>query len=109
LTNVALVRSKVGELRDTIKACEEDVVIVRQFVAGASGDGGDNGGGEGMSCAETGLDFDVETAAVGTGKVRVSAQDGSPAWTYQRPSIWRETFKGVGEAWPRFDDPARPQ
>ncbi|KAG6370522.1 hypothetical protein JVT61DRAFT_11303 [Boletus reticuloceps] len=32
LTNVALVRSKVGELRDAIKACDEAAAIVRRFV-----------------------------------------------------------------------------
>lgn len=71
LTNVALVRSKVGELRDTIKACEEAVVIVRRFVGGGGGEGGVGG----MSFSGTEPDFDAKTLVeVGTGKVSVSVQ-----------------------------------
>lgn len=71
LTNVALVRSKVGELRDAIKACEEAVVIVRRFVGGTSGDEGGGGGVEEMSFT----DFDEKTPVeVMMGKVSVLVQ-----------------------------------
>ncbi|KAF8428425.1 hypothetical protein L210DRAFT_3564346, partial [Boletus edulis BED1] len=79
LTNVALVRSKVGELRDAIKACDEAAAIVRRFVGGTSGNGGGGGGVEEMSFAGAEPEFDEKTPVeVGTGKVSVSVQgDGS--------------------------------
>lgn len=38
LTNVALVRTKVGvgELKDAVQACEQAIVIVGRFVGGAN-------------------------------------------------------------------------
>ena len=77
LTNIALVRSKVGELRDTVKACEEAVVIVRRFVGGTTRDGGD-----GMEVSFTGTepDFDEKTPVeVGTGKASVLVQGNGDA------------------------------
>lgn len=74
LTNVALVRSKVGELRETIRACEEGIVIVRRFVGDTNGDGG-NSGVEEMSFTAADTDFDEKTTVeIGTGKVIVSVQ-----------------------------------
>lgn len=79
LTNVALVRSKVGELREAAKACEEAVVIVRRFVGGTSEHGG-GGEMEGMSFAGIESDFDERTPIeVGSGKVSVSVQGGGSA------------------------------
>ncbi|KAF8551237.1 hypothetical protein OG21DRAFT_1513018 [Imleria badia] len=72
LTNVALVRSKVGELRDTIRACEEAVVIVRRFVGGSSRSAG---GGVEISFTGAESEFDEKTPVeVGTGKVNMSVQ-----------------------------------
>ena len=73
LTNVALVRSKVGELRETITACEEAIVIIQRFVGGASTDGGVGDVG-GMSFES---DFDEKTPLdIGSGKVSVSTRGG---------------------------------
>ncbi|KAG9308902.1 hypothetical protein JVU11DRAFT_11362 [Chiua virens] len=75
LTNIALVRSKVGELMGTVKACEDAIVIVRRFSGGENGR--DDGEGEGMSFTGTDSIFDEKTPVeVGTGKVSVSVQDG---------------------------------
>lgn len=80
LTNVALVRSKVGELKDAIKACEEAVMIVRRFVGGASGDGVGGGGVEAISFSGIESDFDEKAPVeVGTGKVSVTVQGGGGA------------------------------
>ena len=100
LANVALVRSKVGQLRDTIKACEEAVVIVRRFVGGSSWAGG--GGGElEMSFTGTESDFDEKTPVdVGTGKVSVLVQGDGDAtsnrcnrstvrWRHKLARRWR--------------------
>ena len=70
LTNVALVRSKLGELRDVTKACEEAVAIVRRFVGGS-------GDMEGVSFEGTEPEFDEKTPVeVGSGKVSVLMKDG---------------------------------
>ena len=101
LSNVALVRSKVGELRDTIKACEEAVVIIRRFVGGASGDGG--GGGElEMSFTGTESDFDEKTPVdVGTGKVSVLVQGDGDATSSGDLPTFVDLVEGLSKAFRR--------
>lgn len=105
LTNIALVRSKVGELRETVKACEEAVVIVRRFVSGTNGDGGDSGEADGMSFAGTESDFDEKAPAeVGSGKVSVSVQGngGAPSNGDLPPSV--DLVEGLSKAFKRRAD-----
>jgi len=99
LGNVALVRSKVGELRDTIKACEETVVIVRRFVGGTSGNGG---GGGGLEFTGTESDFDEKVPVqVGTGKVSVLVQGNGDATSNGNLPTSVDLVEGLSKAFRR--------
>ena len=95
LTNVALVQSKVGELRDAIKACEEAVVIVRRFVGGT-------GGGDEISFTGTESEFDEKTSVdVGTGKVNVLVQGDGGAISNGDPPTSVDLVEGLSKAFRR--------
>ncbi|KAG8215564.1 hypothetical protein J3R82DRAFT_7409 [Butyriboletus roseoflavus] len=102
LTNVALVRSKLGELRDTINACEEAVMIVRRFVGGASEGGGDGRGVDGISFSGIESDFDEKTPVeVGTGKVSVTVEGNGGATSNRDLPTSVDLVEGLSKAFRR--------
>ena len=98
LTNLALIRSKIGELRETIRACEEVIVIVRRFVGGVSG----AGGVEEMSFPGTESGFDEKTPVeVGTGKVSVSVEGDGGATSNGGLPTYVDLVEGLSKAFRR--------